>query len=419
MFGARWRLFRLLGIPIYVDAGWLIILALVTLSLARGFPELLNLFFPGMAHTFSWYEYGLMGLVTALAFFACIVLHELGHAVVARSRGMPISGITLFLFGGVAEIGDEPPSAATEFLMAIAGPVVSVFLAVAFTLLTWFGARAGWPHVLLIILGSLAFINAFVLLFNLVPAFPLDGGRVLRSILWGASGNLRQATYWASLAGRGFAWLLIAWGVFQALMGNVMGGIWLFLIGLFLNSAARGSYQQVLLRQGLQGEPVRRFMNPEPIAVPPGLDLRTWVEDYVYQHHRKAFPVVSNGRLVGLVTTRALADIPRAEWGVHRVDEVMTRDLQAVSIPPDADALQALAKMQRTGLSRLLVTEGDRLLGIISVKDLMRFLSLKLELEGEEGPSPAGPGYPTVRDRREAPMHHREQAFHGADGRGV
>jgi Zn-dependent protease/CBS domain-containing protein len=385
MFGMRWQPFRLLGIPISVDASWIIILALLTLSLGSAFPVLLGQYFPGVAPDLAPYEYWLMGLVAALAFFGCILLHELGHAVVARSQGMPIRGITLFLFGGVAEMEDEPASAGNEFLMAIAGPVVSVILAVGLGLLAWLGYRGGWPHPVVIVLGYLAFINALVLAFNLIPAFPLDGGRVFRSILWGVTGNLRRATQWAALLGQAFAWLLIGWAVLQLFSGNWLGGIWMGLIGMFLSSAARGGYQQVVVRQALQGEPVRRFMNPDPIAVPPTLDLRHWVEDFVYRHHRKTFPVLTNGHLEGFIDTTGLARFPRQEWERHTVGEVMRHDFQAIAISPDADALEALGKMRRTGSSRLLVAEGDTLVGIISLKDLLSFLHLKIELEGADG----------------------------------
>jgi Zn-dependent protease/CBS domain-containing protein len=338
----------------------LIILALLTFSIASLFPALTRAYFGESASALPPYAYWFMGLIAALAFFVCILLHELGHAIVARLRGMPIRGITLFLFGGVAELDDEPPSAATEFLMAIAGPVVSVILGVGFALLTGIGYYGGWPPPVLMVLGYLAFINLLVLAFNLIPAFPLDGGRVFRSILWGATGDLRRATYWASRAGQAFAWLLIVWGVMQFFTGNCLGGIWSGLIGLFLNTAALGGYQQVLIRQALQGEPVRRFMNPDPIVVPPALDLLRWVEEFVYRYHHKAFPVVSDGHLEGCITTQALAGIPRAEWDQHTVGEVMRRDLQTITIPPDADALDALGRMRRTGLSRLLVAERGR-----------------------------------------------------------
>jgi Zn-dependent protease len=372
MFSTRWRLFRLLGIPISVDASWLIILALLTWTLID--------FFRGEVTDLPVATYWTMGLGAALAFFTCIVLHELGHALVARAVGIPIRGITLFLFGGVAEMEDEPLSATSEFLMAVAGPAVSAVLAAIFWLLSGLTEA---PSVILP-LQYLARINLVVLIFNLVPAFPLDGGRVLRSILWAVLKDLRRATYGAALCGQAFAWLLIGMGVLNFFAGNVFHGVWLGLIGLFLNNAARGSYQQVLVRQVLRGEPVSRFMNREPIVVPPVLDLRGWVEDYVYRYHRKMFPVGSDGQVEGVISTQALARFPRGEWDKHTVAEAMRPDVDALSIAANADALEALTRMQRTGSSRLLVMEGNRLVGIISLKDLLSFLHLKIELENME-----------------------------------
>lgn len=372
MFGTRWRLFRLLGIPISLDASWLIILALLTWTLIHLFRE--------QVADLPVATYWAMGLGAALAFFTCIVLHELGHALVARAVGIPMRGITLFLFGGVAEMEDEPPSAPSEFWMAIAGPAVSAVLSAVF----WLLSGAVEEPAVVVPLRYLAGINLAVLIFNLVPAFPLDGGRVLRSILWGALKNLRRATYWAALCGQAFAFLLMGLGVLQFFTGNVFSGIWLGLIGLFLNNAAQGSYRQILVRQALRGERVSRFMNREPIVVPPGVDLRSWVEDYVYRYHRKTFPVVANGHVEGVIGTQALARFPRQEWERHTVAEAMRQDVGLFSIPPDADALEALGRMQRTGFSRLLVMEGDRLVGILSLKDLLRFLDLKLELEASQ-----------------------------------
>jgi Zn-dependent protease/CBS domain-containing protein len=417
MFGRRWQLFRLCGIPVSLDASWLIILALLTFSIASLFPALMRDYFGDVAPALPSSAYWLMGLIAAVAFFCCILLHELGHALVGRARGMPIRGITLFLFGGVAELEDEPPSAATEFLMAIAGPIVSVILGIGFALLTGIGSYAGWPPPVQMVLGYLAAINLLVLAFNLIPAFPLDGGRVLRSILWATTGDLRRATLWASRAGQAFAWLLIFWGVGQFFTGNWLGGIWTGLIGLFLNDAAQGSYQQVLMRQALQGEPVRRFMNTEPIIVSPSLDLLRWVEDFVYRYHHKTFPVVSDGHLEGCISTQALARIPRGQWDRHTVGEVMRHDLQTITISPDADALDALGRMRRTGSSRLLVVERGRLVGMVSLKDLLRFLSLKIELED------TGPGVPEVDGEFRLPdQPARRQAseqllHHGGNGR--
>ena len=347
MFSMRWRLVRLLGIPISVDASWLIILALLTVSLANIFHDqkTLKTICPVDLPPLPSYQYWIMALVTALAFFVCILLHEFGHALVARSRGMPIRGITLFLFGGVAELGDEPVTAATEFLMAVAGPLVSVVLACAFYLLFSVGHFEGWPEPIVVVLFYLAFINGGVLIFNLIPAFPLDGGRVFRSILWGITGNQLSATYWASLAGRGFAWVLVAVGILEIITtGSLWGSLWLMLIAWFLNNAARSGYQQVLVRHALAGQPIRRLMNPDPIVVPPSLDLQHWVEDFIYRYRRKLFPVVSAGHLEGFVDTRALAKIPRREWEQHTVAEVMRHDLNDLTISPEADALEACAK---------------------------------------------------------------------------
>jgi Zn-dependent protease/CBS domain-containing protein len=397
MFTARWRLLRVFGIPIYVDASWLLVLALLTWMLSSEFHEIFPALEAGAA-------FGL-GLIAALLFFLCILLHELGHAVVGRSVGMKIRGITLFLFGGVAELESEPTSAGGEFVMAIAGPVVTVVLAALF----WFGSLASVAPELQYLLRRLWFINLVVLIFNMVPAFPLDGGRVLRSAMWAITGNVRRSTYWASLLGQAFAWLLIGLGVlslFGPQWAERINGFWLIIIGLFLNNAARMSYRSVLVRQLLEGEPVRRFMNKDPITVTAMLDLRSLVEEYVYRHHRKAFPVVNEDRLVGLVTTRDLGNIPRADWDRHTVGEVMHQDLDAYRITPETDALHALSQMQRTGSSRLLVVEGDVLRGIVSLKDLLRFLNLKMELEGPDGNGPRPPSQLRGMARREETVPH-------------
>jgi Zn-dependent protease len=375
MFVTRWRLFRVQGIPLNIDAGWLIILALVSWTLSNFLREIV----PGLNGSRYW----ILGLITALTFFVCIVLHELGHALMARRLGIPIRGITLFLFGGVAELEKEPKSAAGEFIMAIAGPVVSAVLAGLFWLAGAFGAEADWQPIVLAMLSYLSVINLFLLVFNLVPAFPLDGGRVFRSFLWGAIGNFRRATHWAAMVGQAFAWFLMGLGLLNLFAGHFFGGIWLGLIGLYLNRAAQASYQQVVAREVLQGEPIAQFMNPNPVVVPPAVDLYHWVEDYVFRFHDKTYPVASNGKLEGVIATRDLSQFPRSEWDLHTVGEAMERDLEPISIRPNADGLQALEQMKRCGSSRLMVTENGTLKGMVSLKDLLKFLQLKLELAGE------------------------------------
>lgn len=370
----------MLGIPIRVDPSWLVILALITWTVGLQFrPQL-----PETPSATLW----LLALFTALGFFGCLVLHELGHALVARKLGMRINGITLFLFGGVAELEEEPVTPLGEFLMAIAGPMVSVVLAVGMGSLWLLGEHLGWVKSAQLVCQYLATINLLVLLFNLVPAFPLDGGRVLRSILWGVTGNLRRATHAAALVGQGFAWFLLGWGVLSLFAGDLINGIWLGLIGLFLSNAARSSYQHVLIRQALTGEPVSRFMTRELVTVPPWISLRDWVEDYVYRYHRKTFPVIGDNGLEGIISTKDLANFPRDRWGEYTVAEAMGRDIDGLSIGPQTDAVHALAQMQSTGSSRLLVVEDGRLVGIVSLKDLLRFLDLKMKLEGLDGRPP-------------------------------
>jgi Zn-dependent protease/CBS domain-containing protein len=377
MFGNRIRLFRVAGIQISADWSWFIVLALVTWSLSNTFPTE-EAGVPGLSPPTYW----LMGLVGALLLFASIVLHELGHALTAQRLGVPIRGITLFIFGGVAEMSDEPPTAKAEFLVAIAGPVVSVVLGVGVLGLAAAGGVAGWPAPVVAVATIVGTINLVLVVFNMIPAFPLDGGRVLRSALWQWKGNLRWATKVSSRIGSFLGLALIGLGVAMAIgTGELVSGMWFALIGLFVRSAARMSYQQLLLRRALEGEPVSRFMHGEPIVVPRAISVADLVRDYVYRHHYKTFPVVEGERLVGCVSTRDVRELPREEWERQTVGALAEKCSPENTVPPELDAMKALSLMNRTGRSRLLVADGDRLLGIISLKDLLKFFSLKMELE--------------------------------------
>jgi len=377
MFGKRITLFKLLGFEVRLDLSWLIIAVLVTWSLARAV-------FPAYFENLSILTYWWMGIVGALGLFLSVIVHEFAHSLVARRFGLHMKGITLFIFGGVAEMADEPPSAKAEFFMAIAGPATSVLLGLLLLGITALGGWAGWTKPVLGVLSYLWAINLVLAAFNLLPAFPLDGGRVLRAALWGWTKQLRQATRIASLVGSGFGILLIGVGVFNIIRGDFVGGIWWFLIGMFVRSASQGSYQQLLVRQVLAGEPVRRFMVTDPVTVPYYISVEQLVEDYIYKHHFKMYPVVQEDKLVGCVSTREVKEIPRSEWDQHTVKEISKSCTGENTIPPDTDATAALALMNRTRNSRLMVVEDGRLLGIIALKDLLRFLSLKLDLEGKE-----------------------------------
>jgi CBS domain-containing protein len=280
-------------------------------------------------------------------------------------------------------MGEEPPNAKVEFLMAMVGPLSSIAIALACYGIHILGIRGGWPISIDGVILYLAYINSLLAAFNLLPAFPLDGGRMLRAVLWAFKKNLRWATRIASGIGSGFAMLLMLLGVFQFFFtGNLIGGIWSFLIGIFLQGAARTSYQQVLIRKGLEGEQVRRFMKTDPVTVPPSISLRQLIEDYIYKYHFKMFPVVEGSdKLIGCITTKQLEGVPRDEWGLKTVKELASQCSPENSIGPEADAIKALSLMARTGLGRLIVIEGNRLVGVITLKDMLKFLSLKLELE--------------------------------------
>ena len=374
MFTKRFTLFRLLGFEVKIDLTWLLLALLVTWTLARGvFPA----YFPGLsAETYWW-----MGIGGTAGLLVSIVFHELCHSLVARRYGLPIKGITLFIFGGVAEMEDEPPSPKAEFLMAVAGPVASIVLALLLAAAYTTAKQMSLPAAVTGVLYYLAYLNFLLAVFNLIPAFPLDGGRMLRAALWGWKRDIRWATRISSAAGSGFGLALIILAVLAVLQGSFVVGMWWFLIGLFIRTAAGMSYQRLLMQQTLRGEHVRRFMNASPVTVPRSISLQQLVEDYIYKHQHKMFPVVDNTTLAGCITTRDVKAIPREQWARTMVADVYKPCSGDNTIAAEADALEALSLMIRTGISRLMVVERGKLVGIIALKDLMRFLSLKLELE--------------------------------------
>jgi Zn-dependent protease/CBS domain-containing protein len=376
MFGKRITLFKLFGFAVRVDASWFIIVALIAWTLSTG---LFRSWYPEL----STVDYWIMGVAGALALFASVVVHELFHSLIARRYGLPMKGITLFIFGGVAEMDDEPPSAKAEFLMAVAGPAASVLIGVVFFVLYQAG-KSFLPLQVVGVVGYLYGINWLLAAFNLIPAFPLDGGRVLRSALWWHwKGDLPRATRIAAGIGSGFGFFMIALGVFRLFLGDFVSAVWWFLIGMFLRSASQASYQQVLMKTMLAGTTIEHFMKREPITVSPDLPVIGLVEDYIYRHHHKMFPVLSDsGDLLGCVTTNDVKKLPREEWATRTVREI-TRPCSAENtMPPEEDAQQVLARMTRTGAGRLMVVKGNRLLGIVSLRDLLGFLSTKLDIEG-------------------------------------
>ena len=373
MFGKRFELFTLFGFAVRIDLSWFVLAILITWSLATGY-------FPTVYEQLLPTSYWIMGAVAALGMFISVVLHELAHSFVARRHGVQMKGITLFIFGGVAEMTEEPPSPKAEFQVAIAGPIASVLISAVCYCLYLLARIGGLGLGVVGVLGYLAMINLVLVVFNMIPAFPLDGGRVLRSVLWQAKGSLRKATRTTSRLGATFGTVLVLLGLLSVITGNFVGGMWWFLIGLFLRGAAQMSYQQLLLRQVLEGEPVRRFMHAAPVAVPRSISVEELVDQYVYRHHFKMFPVVDNGELVGCVSTRDIKELPREEWARSSVTAIMKRCGEENTVAADDDAMKALARMNQTRASRLMVVEEGRLIGVLALKDLLDFFALKLEL---------------------------------------
>jgi Zn-dependent protease/predicted transcriptional regulator len=376
MFLHRVKLFTLAGFTVWLDASWLIFAVLVAWTLASGI-------FPAYVPSLSTATYWWMAVAGTIGLFFSIVFHELSHSLVARRFAMPISGITLFIFGGVAELQSEPSSARGEFLMAVAGPITSMVLGTICLTVMALGTPA-LPRAVLGVLWYLGYINWILALFNLVPAFPLDGGRMLRAALWGWKQDLRWATNIAASAGALFGIALILWGVFDVVTGNFIGGVWLFLIGMFLHGAAGAARQQMLTRQVFAGRRVSDFMNPQPVTAPSDLSIHSLVEDYFYRYPYKMFPVLRGGELVGCITAARVRQHDRAQWGRLAVAEIMDRCSAENSVSPGTDALEALGRMQRSGSSRLLVVKGEKLVGILSLKDMLQYLSLRLELGSNE-----------------------------------
>ena len=376
MFGKRIHLFTIFGFKVGIDLTWLLLAVLVTWSLASGlFPA----YFAGYSRATYWW----MGAAGALGLFISIVFHEFWHSMVARRYGLPMKGITLFIFGGVAEMEDEPQNAKTELLMAIAGPISSVVLGGIFLLVAWPVAARNWSGPVAGVLQYLGWLNFILAVFNMQPAFPLDGGRVLRSILWSIKGDLRWSTRIASAIGSAMGMLLIVLGLVTFISGGFIAGIWYFLIGMFIRGAAQMSYRQVLLRRALGGEPISHFMQADPVTVPPSTSIRDLVNDYFYRYHYKMFPVAINGRLEGCITSRQVRDIPREDWELRNVQDILAPCSNETTIGPETDALKALSIMNRTGNSRLMVVEGENLIGVVTLKDMLKFLNLKIDLEGE------------------------------------
>ncbi|MGB2696911.1 MAG: site-2 protease family protein [Candidatus Zixiibacteriota bacterium] len=367
------KLFSILGIEIYIHYSWFIILALVTYSLAFSyFPQQL----PGQTQPTYW----LMGGISALLLFVSVLLHELAHSVVAKKGKLKVDKIVLFLFGGVSQIAEEPKSAKEEFKMAFAGPLVSFILAGIFGVIWLFIMFPLKSQVLSSIFGYLALINFVLGVFNLLPGFPLDGGRILRAYWWYKTRDLHRATLLATNVGKGLSILMILLGAFQIFTGYLIGGVWMVFIGFFLRQAAEAGYQRVVIQDLLSGVKVKELMSQNPICVSPEMSVSQVVEEYFMRYRLTSFPVCQSDRVLGIITLQSVKEIPRENWSDKTIRDSVTPVSQEYILHPEDEAVEALRKIITSDLGRLPVVANGRIIGILSRKDVMNLLVIKMDL---------------------------------------
>ncbi|HSJ57555.1 MAG TPA: site-2 protease family protein [Anaerolineae bacterium] len=365
------NLAKIFGIPIRLHTSWFLVAVLVTWTLAAGyFPTE----YPGWPAATYWS----VGLVTAVLFFASVLIHELGHSVLALREGVPVKSITLFIFGGVAEIGREPQTAGAEFRIAVAGPLASLGLAALFG---GGGALLAENAALAAPLAYLGRINLLLVAFNMIPGFPLDGGRVLRAALWAFGGSFQNATKWASRAGRVVAYGFILFGVGQILVGGgLLNGLWIAFIGWFLNNAAESSYQQVRLRDTLSGVKARNVMTQECVTVPSGLGVDRLIEEHVLAGGQRCFFVGDSGSPEGMITLHNLTSVPREQRAHLTTGQLMARIDGVVRAHPEEEVWSVLQRMDEQNVNQVPVMDGGIFLGMITREGLLHHIRVRTEL---------------------------------------
>jgi Zn-dependent protease len=375
-------LFSLLGFHVSIDISWFFLAFYLVVSLTR--------YFPAVVPHQNTYTYITMGITGALGLFASIILHELAHAVMARKFGLPIGGITLFIFGGVAELKQEPKTPRSEFWVAIVGPVASVVIAAACHGAALISSSSELPAITGI-LDLLAMTNTVLALFNLAPAFPLDGGRILRSIIWWRTGNLRRATRIASMSGSIFGAFLVVTGMVQIVNGNTLGGTWQLLIGIFLAAAASQARNQTNAAENLRGVSVSDLMDRSPLSVAPDITVEMLVKDFIYGLNRKFVIVAEDGKAFGYIVPDQIKRVLQSQWRDTFVRTIAERFTHDTVVSPAASAIEALRKLQSNGIRHLAVLEGNALVGTVSETNFMNYITVREELATPSEALPAEP----------------------------
>ena len=366
------KLGKILGFEISIDWSWLLIFFLVVYTLASGY---FPFQYPQFSPALNW---GL-AVLSAILLFVSVLIHEISHSILARHYGGNVRGIMLFLFGGVSQTSDEPKAAREEFWMAIAGPMTSFILAAIFYGLFRTGIIFDWPLAVNAVLSYLAFINFILAVFNLIPGFPLDGGRVLRSIIWSITDDLEKSTRYASYTGQAFGYLLVAVGLVSVFSGAFIGGLWLAFIGWFLAGAARTSYQQLLMKQALSGLRVEQVMTTDVPVIPAEMSVRDFVDTQLLRHDYSCYPVVRNDEVVGVIGAEEVRTINSDLWNVTSVLQIVHPIGGAYKISPNDDAWEALAKLSSEDICRLLVMENEHLKGTVGRETVYRVVRAKMQ----------------------------------------
>ena len=366
------KLMKVGGIQIILDYSWFIVFGLLLWSLSAGYFPLV---YPGQTTQTYWMTGGL----AALLFFISVITHELSHSFMAIRSGIKIPEITLFIFGGMARLSEEAGDPKTEFKIAIVGPLTSFALALVFRLIQ--NALLGdQPSIIVEMFGYLVWINIALGIFNLIPGFPLDGGRVFRAFWWWKTGSMIKATRLASDIGKGFAVVLMILGGVQIFSGALIGGLWLIFIGMFLRGMAEAGYQELVLTKSLEGTRVQDVMIRDVVTAPFDLPLRQLIADYFLRYGYRGFPVTADGKVLGVISLANVKDLSSQEQAEKKVEQVMAPVNGAMTISPETPLAEALKKMSHDNVARLLVMRGDQMMGMITQTGLLRFLEIKRAL---------------------------------------
>ncbi len=362
------------GIRIEVHFSWLIVFVLLIFSLATGW-------FPATAPRQSVALYWLTATAAVILLFASVLAHELSHSLVARSRGLPVKSITLFIFGGVSNIEREPQSPGVEFQMAFVGPLTSLLIgAISLVIALSLGGIVAVPKLLTALFAYVSIVNLLLGVFNLIPGFPMDGGRVLRALIWKASGSLTKATRWAANVGQAIAYLMIMGGVWLFFAGDVLNGLWIGFIGLFLLQAAQAESAQVRLEASVAGATVGDVMTAVPVIVTPNLPVQQFVDEYLLRTGQRAAPVVEDlegRRLIGIITLRDVRQLAREHWSTTPIGLIMTPLAQLKTVQATQSLSDALPLIAEAGVNQLPVVSDGRLVGLLGLEAIVERVAMR------------------------------------------